>query len=64
MKTSLGQVGKIVIFLTLVARNWLCADEGLQQRTEMMNRWQNQEETESVYFCAVAQSQCLVEDLN
>ena len=33
-------------FVMLVARNWLCvnaaAAEGLQQRTEMMDRWQNQ----------------------
>ena len=30
----------------LVARNWLCVNaavEGLQQRTEMMDRWQNQD---------------------
>ena len=29
-----------------MAQNWLCVNaavEGLQQRTEMMDRWQNQE---------------------
>ena len=43
--TSLGQAGKFVIFLLLMAQNWLCvaAAEGLQKRTEMMERWQNQE---------------------
>ena len=45
-ETSLGQVWRIVIFLVLVAQNWLCvtaAAEGLQKRTEMMERWQHQE---------------------
>ena len=42
----LGKTGRMLLFLMLVARNWLCvnaAPEGLQQRTEMMERWQNQE---------------------
>ena len=36
--------GRLFFFLMLVARSWLCvnaAAEGLQQRTEMMDGWQN-----------------------
>ena len=44
-ETSLGQVWKMCIFPMLMAQNWLCvnaAAEGLQKRTEMIERWQQE----------------------
>ena len=42
----LGKFGRLLFLLVLLGQNWLCvnaAAEGLQKRTEMMERWQQQQ---------------------
>ena len=42
----LGRSGRLLFLIVLLAQNWLCvnaAAEGLQKRTEIMERWQHQE---------------------
>ena len=42
----MGKSGRWLFLLVLLGQNWLCvnvAAEGLHERTEMMERWQQQE---------------------
>ena len=45
-RQALGKSGRFLLLLIFMAQNWLCVDaaaDGLQKRTEMMERWLHQE---------------------